>query len=162
MSPWLNASIVWWSSVYGNHASVALTVTFLHVAGVVVAGGTALTLDRQILRGRRAGQEDRRFCLRMVADAHKPVVAALSVTVLSGLLLVLADAETFLHSGLFWVKMAVFALLAANGGLVMFARTAASRSDGASGWTLLAGASAASAVLWLTVVLLGEWLRVAA
>jgi hypothetical protein len=160
MPAWLGTSIAWWSSFYGDHASVALAVTFLHVAGVVVAGGTALTLDRQILRSRRSGQEDRRLYLGLVADAHTPVIAALTVTVVSGLLLLGADADTFLHSTVFWAKMAAFVLLVANGGLVVFARRSA--TGGEPGWALLAGASAASAVLWLTVVLLGEWLRVGA
>ena len=156
----LSSFVAWWSSLYGNHSSVALTVTVLHLAGIVVGGGTALTVDRQVLRSRSGTSGDRTHALRMLGDAHSVVVAAMAVIGLTGVLMFMADVDTFVHSRVFWTKMALVVLLAANGGVLVVARKPADVARGAVPWTSLALTAAISAALWLIVLVLGEWLRV--
>ena len=38
-----------WSEYYGSNQVVSVTIRALHLAGLVVGGGTALVADRQIL-----------------------------------------------------------------------------------------------------------------
>jgi len=77
------------------------------------------------------------------------------------LLMALSDVETYSVSVLFWTKMALVALLIANGGLL----TAAGRHAHASSspWQRrLVAASAISLILWLAIVYASSWLMVAA
>ena len=74
-----------------------------------------------------------------------------------------ADLETFLNSRLFWIKMGIVALLLMNGGLLVLAERAPRRAARATrGWARLRLVSAASLVLWLSALLAGTWLTVAA
>ena len=50
---------------------------------------------------------------------HRPVLVACGVLFASGVLLAAADLETFLASPVFWVKLALAAVLVANGALLM-------------------------------------------
>ena len=62
---------------------------------------------------------------------------------------------------LFWTKMALVALLIANGGLLTFAGRHAHVSS--SPWRRrLIAASAISLILWLVIVYASSWLMVAA
>ena len=46
------------------------------------------------------------------------VVAGLTLIVISGLLMLAADLDTFLHSRVFWIKMTLIVLLLINGALL--------------------------------------------
>ena len=39
-----------WAAFYGDHRMVSVTVRFLHLAAIVVGGGSALAADRRTLR----------------------------------------------------------------------------------------------------------------
>lgn len=160
MTNGFSSLVSWWSSLYGNHSSVAVTVTVLHLAGIVVGGGTALTVDRQVLRSRHRGQDERAHALRLLGDAHSVVVAAMVIIGLTGVLMFMADIDTFVHSRVFWTKMAFVLFLAANGGLLVFARRPEDVARGAVSWRSLTLSAAISLSLWLLLILLGEWLRV--
>ena len=51
----LASTIESWSGFYDSHRMVSVTVHYLHLAGLVVGGGTALAADRQILKAVRSG-----------------------------------------------------------------------------------------------------------
>ena len=150
-----------WAAFYGDHAMVSVTVRFLHLAGIVLGGGTALVADRRTLRALRSGAGVRDGALAELAAAHRVVVPALGVVVASGLLMAASDTETFLNSRLYWSKMGLVALLLLNG----LGLQAAERAAGAGrrmGWTALGLSSAASLLLWLAILFAGVWLTVAA
>jgi len=100
------ALMKWWSSLYSDHANLSNGITFLHLAGLIVGGGAAVTTDRQILKAWRAGGDRRRAVLDDVSAVHVFVVGGLVLTIVTGALMMLADWDTFSRSKLFWIKMA--------------------------------------------------------
>lgn len=151
-----------WSSYYSNHQLVSVTIRFLHLAGLVLAGGTALYSDRQILRARRAGISVQQAVLSSLDAVHAETILGLAVLGITGLLMATADTATFLVSKLFWTKMFFVALLLGNGVFVLLAERRARRRGAAGGWPRLVVVSAISAFLWLATLFLGTLLTVAA
>lgn len=150
-----------WAAFYGDHQMVSVVVRYLHLAGVVVGGGTALVTDRRTLRALRLGAAERGAALAALATAHRVVVPALAVVVATGALMAASDTGTFLGSPLYWSKMGLVTLLLLNG----LGLRAAERAAGAGrpkGWAALGLASAASLLLWLGTLFAGVWLTVAA
>jgi uncharacterized membrane protein len=148
-----------WASAYGDSKLLMDSVTFLHVAGFLVAGGLALSADRAVFRAARADEVTRRVQVSELNAVHTPVLAGLAVAFLTGILLFLADVETFATSPVFWVKMGFLALLLGNGALLSRAghRVASGEvSDGS--WSVLRRTAAASSALWLVAVLTGVML----
>ena len=95
-----------WSSLYSDHSNLSNGITFLHLAGLIVGGGAAVTTDRQILKAWRAGGDRRRAVLDDVSAVHVFVVGGLVLTILTCAPMMLADSDTFSGSKLFWTKMA--------------------------------------------------------
>ena len=158
VAPWIKA----WASFYGNHALLSTTVTYLHLAGLVVGGGAAVTTDRQILRAWHRGGARRPATLIDVAAVHAFVIGGLVLTVVTGALMLFADLDTFMASPLFWWKMAGVTLLLANGAVLGWAEGLARRTDGARGWPILGVVSVMSMALWLVTLFLGTYLKTAA
>jgi uncharacterized membrane protein len=150
-----------WSSYYGNHQGVSMTIRYLHLASTVVSGGSAMALDRTVIKALRQHDESRRQVLAQLRDSHRVVVPALVVVVLSGILMTAADLQTFLASQLFWIKMALMVALVVNGALLVAAESSALGSVPPA-WRRLSSGAVASVVLWLAIVLAGTWLTVAA
>src|SRR5512147_1671286 len=100
-----------WASAYADSKVLMDSVTFLHVAGFLVAGGLALSADRAVFRAARADEATRRVHVAELNAVHLPVLAGLAVACLTGILLFLADVETFATSPVFWVKMGFLVLL---------------------------------------------------
>jgi uncharacterized membrane protein len=144
-----------WASLYSNHAALRTAIGFLHVGGLVLSGGIAISTDRLILVSRRRDEAERTAQLQALRRTHRAVVIALGVVIISGLLLFAADSGTFLHSVLFWLKMGFFVLLLANGLLLIRAERSAETGD-THGWNRLAIFSIASITLWLLTTLLGS------
>ncbi|HEY2027051.1 MAG TPA: hypothetical protein VGG78_08585 [Gemmatimonadaceae bacterium] len=146
-----------WAQLYSHSKTVATLVTFVHVAAVVVGGGLALSLDRATLRSRTSDDDTRTRHLADLGDAHRVVLSALALSLLSGVALVAADLDTFLGSWVFWLKMALLALLLANGAMMRRAERAIGtpESDVEELWRRLRTAAIASVTLWLVVVLAG-------
>jgi hypothetical protein len=148
-----------WQELFDRSRAVSVAVTFTHLAAMVVAGGLALSTDRGTLAAARHPALRPRQ-LTALAAAHSTVGAALAAVLASGVLLALADVETIAVSPVFWAKMSLVALLLGNGLLMRRAERGLSAerapSDGgAAGWRRLGRCAAASAVLWLVVILAG-------
>ena len=161
LPPSVTSFLEWWSAYYGDHHAISITTRFMHLAGIVVGGGTAITADGAALRARRDWARRKDAVVAAMAEAHWVVVPSLGVIVATGLMMTAADTETFLNSRMFWSKMALFAVLVLNGaGLVAAERAAARSTESAPG--VLTAVSGVSLVAWLGVLLLGTWLTVAA
>lgn len=148
-----------WSSYYGNHQALSVTIRYVHLAALLVGGGTALALDREIFGLRRSSPQVRGVTIARVNTAHSIVIGSIVFIVVSGLLMAGADVETYLVSPTFWTKMVLVALLLINGAVLARAGRSA---EGAGRSRRLAVASVVSAILWLVIVYVSNWLRVAA
>ena len=137
----LESAITSWAHLYNNNHAVNATVTFAHFAGVLIGGGLALAADRDAFRA-PALPVDRLL--------HRWVLSALAVVFASGMLMMLADLDTYVSSTAFWIKMSLIVLLVVNG----YARIRAEARAGV--W--LRRTSAASAALWLGVLLVSTML----
>ena len=157
-----SAALTWWSAMYSDHQAVSVIVRFLHLAGILVGGGTALVADRHLLAAIGRDVVARNAALALAGASHRIVVPALALMALTGLLMATADLETFLNSRLFWLKMLIVGLLLLNGGGLVLAERAVARGAGDRDWARLRMASAVSVVLWLSALLAGTWLTVGA
>jgi uncharacterized membrane protein len=155
-------AIAWWSSVYADHNAVSVTVRFLHLASLVLGGGTALAADRYLLAAVRGTPEDRRAALALAGASHRTVVPSVAVLAITGALMTASDLDTFLHSPLFWMKMTLVALLLINGALLVVAERAAAGGSPDRAWARMRLVSATSLGLWLLTLLAGTWLTVGA
>ena len=149
-----------WSAYYGNHQAASVGIRFLHLAGLLVGGGTAVRTDWGLVSARRA-VDARAAMVEQLAGSHRAVVPSLTLVVLTGVAMAAADVDTFLASRVFWLKMGLFATLLANGTLILVAERRI-RSSSAAVWTPLAIVSAVSLTLWFALLLAGTWLTVAA
>ncbi len=104
-----------WVDFYGSSAGIETTVMFLHLGGMVAAGGLAFTLDRAVFRTARAKGLERGDLARELHQSHNAVILGLMVVLTSGVALTLADPTVFLVSWIYWAKMVTVLLLLANG-----------------------------------------------
>lgn len=140
---------------------LSLGIRYVHIAALLIGGGTALAIDRVVLATARKGSEDRRrAAVAAMAGSHRVVVPALAVVTATGVLMAAADWDTFAASRLFWIKIAAFVLLVGNGAALLAAEHAYARD--VSMWRRVLLASGMSCLLWLLVLWIGEWLTVAA
>lgn len=98
--------------------------------------------------------------LEELSAAHRPVLAGLAVTAVSGLLLLAADLETYLASPVYWVKMGLVVLLLANGALLARTERALAMPEldagaAAASWRRLRRSAHASRLLWLLILFAG-------
>ena len=156
-------AVSWWALYYSNHQMVSLTVHYLHLAGILIGGGTAIAADREVFASARINDRDcRAAAVAVVQRAHGIVGPALGVMLVSGVLMAMADWTTFVASTLFWIKMGLVGLLLANGvGLIAAGRLHAA-SQPTHIWRRIVAASGASFLLWLLILWMGAWLTVAA
>lgn len=141
-----------WASMFANHPVLRTGIDFLHVGGILGGGGAAVAADRMALSTART--IDSAESLDSFRDTHRVVLAGIVATVISGFLLLAADADTFLHSRIFWTKMALFLLLLGNGRQLLRAERRARAGDPRGGRRLRALA-AASLALWFLTTLAG-------
>jgi hypothetical protein len=150
-----------WAHVYSNTTALRTTVTYLHLAGILLGGGLAIATDRASLRLSPAAAPDWRSELDRLAAVHRWVVAGLALIFASGLLMMLAEVENFATSAVFWLKMGLIALLLANG----YARLRVEitlRQGSVKGWDWFRRTSVASLALWFLVLLAGALLHATA
>ena len=152
-----------WAQLYSDSTLVSTGVLFAHLGGLLLGGGFAIAADRMTLRMVRAGAAERRIHLHELRAVHRPVLLGLSVTLLSGTLLLAADVATFLPAPLFWLKMGLIAVLLGNG-VVLVRTEAALRNRRGVPWQMwrrLRNASRTSLFLWFGSLLLGTALLTA-
>jgi uncharacterized membrane protein len=146
--------LVDWGSFFANHSLVRTIVSFAHVGGLVAAGGAAVAIDRELLAVMRLDDVARQRLLRTLHSTHRLVVAGLVFVTISGILLFAADVDTYLYSRVFWIKMALLALLTVNG-LVLVAAKRRAEEGRAAAWSTLRATAIASMALWFLVTLGG-------
>ena len=145
-----------WGHFYG-HTPVRTSVTYLHLLGILVGGGVAVSADRAAL-GLSPATPDWSQELARLASVHRWVVGGLALIFASGLLMMFAELNSFATSVVFWTKMGLIALLLGNGYIRMRAETAL-RQGLAAGWGRFRRTSVASLVLWLVILLFGTLLH---
>jgi len=143
-----------WTALYSAHAVLRTVVVYAHVGALVGAGGCAIAADRATLLAARRHEAERRAQVEAIAGTHRVVVGGLTLIVISGLLMLAADLDTFLYSRVFWIKMALIVLLLINGALLTAAERRASRGD-ADAWGRLRITAMASAALWFLIAFAG-------
>jgi len=146
--------LVDWGSFYSNHAMVRTLITFLHIGGLVAAGGAAMTVDRGLLFSASRGNDSGRAQLAATRSTHGFVLWGLVLVTISGLLLFAADVDTFWASRVFWTKIALIALLVVNGAALTWNERRATAGD-PSAWPTLRWTAAASIALWMLTTLAG-------
>lgn len=152
-----------WESLYSDSRAVSSAVTFVHLAGLMFAGGLAVTSDRATFRAFRGTDEDRRRLLVDLGNAHRWVLGGLAVIAASGVLQFLSDVKTFATSPTYWIKMGLVILLLANGAVLqrterkLRAEGLLADSDAPINrhWRRLRFTAATSMVLWTAIVLAG-------
>lgn len=150
LAQWLDT----WSAFYSNHAMMRTAVEFVHIGGLVLGGGCAITADLATISAARRNVAARDAQLAVLERTHTLVIGGLIALSVSGALLFAADVDTFLHSRVFWLKMALLAVLIANGGLLVQSEQAA-RRGGPRAWKRLHAAAVSSLVLWFVTTLIG-------
>lgn len=142
-----------WSAFYGDHPAVSSAIKFLHLAAMLIGGGTALAVDRLVIGGRR--DADRRSrALAALGEAHRVVIPSLIVAGVTGGLMLGADVETFFSSPTFGAKAAAIVALAINGDALRRAENTLRRTGGDAAWRRLHLTAGLSTGLWLLVLLL--------
>jgi len=161
VSSLLASTVAAWAAFYDDHHLVSVSVRYLHLVGLVVGGGAAISADRQVLSVSDVDALERSRLLAALPSTHRVVVPAVVLVVLTGVLLTAADLDTFLASRLYWAKMGFVALFLLNGAGLMWAERQAER-DPVRGWRFLSATASLSLTLWLGILMLGVWLTVAA
>lgn len=150
----LASAVSEWAALYANHAALRTFVLFTHVGALVGAGGCAIAADRATLLALRKDEGERRTQVAAIAGTHRIVVIGLSLIVVSGLLMLAADLETFLSSRVFWIKMGLVVLLLVNGAVLTSAERRAGRGAG-DAWRRLRVTAVASLALWFLITFAG-------
>ncbi len=152
-----------WAKVYSHSAALSTSVTFVHIGGILLGGGCAVAADRMTLRVLRADSTRRADHLSELHAVHRPVLIGLTITFLSGFLLLAADVEKLATAPTFWIKMGIVALLLVNGFVMNRAEGALRKGTDRPlmAWSRLKVASWASLGLWFGSVFLGTALLAA-
>lgn len=152
-----------WQSIYSNSKAVSSSITFIHLAGLLFAGGFAVAADRATLRASRSTPERRLNALNELDAVHRPVLVGLGVIFTSGVLQFGADVETFATSPVYWTKMSLVALLLVNGYVLKRTETILRSRGGEQPydplWNRLRTSSIVSVALWAAIVLAGTILN---
>ncbi|HEX4682690.1 MAG TPA: DUF6644 family protein [Gemmatimonadaceae bacterium] len=146
-----------WNDFYSHSKTTETIVQFLHVGGLLLAGGLAIAADRGTLRALRIAASDRTHYTKELGSIHRWVLTGLFVVVLSGLALLASDLETFWGSAIFWIKMALVVILLVNGLFMTRAEAALRRdtSESSPAWRSLHRTAVSSLVLWFIITALG-------
>jgi uncharacterized membrane protein len=144
-----------WAEAYGNSGALPTLIVFGHLAGLLLAGGTAIVLDRATLRVSSGPTDERQRQLDALHAGHRWVIGGLALSALTGVLLLTADIETYVASAVFWTKMGLIGLLLVNGYVMTRAERGARTTPDGARWNALRSRAITSLVLWFAVVLAG-------
>lgn len=153
----ITAAVQPWADFYSHSKVVSAAVIATHLGALLAGGGLAIASDRVVLRLGGADATERGRALRDISMVHRPIVIALSVSVLSGLALLTSDVKTFLPSAVYWTKMGLVILLLANGFGVMRSeqRLLTDPTPGNPLWKRIRFGAVASITLWFGTMLAG-------
>jgi len=146
-----------WNDFYSHSKAAATIVIFLHVGGLLLAGGFAIAADRATIRSMGRSPDTRTAQLKELATIHRWVITGLVVVIVSGLGLLASDFETFWGSWIYWLKMALVAVLLING--LQMTRVEKSLeldpSETSPKWSALHRTALTSLTLWFVTTFLG-------
>lgn len=108
-----------WRTLYSGNNVVSTSVLSVHLSALLAAGGLAIAADRNVIQSKRLDPDNRASRLSQLGATHRPVVIALCISFLSGVLLLLADVEAFAVMRIFWLKMILIFLLVVNASLML-------------------------------------------
>lgn len=151
----LSGAFAPWQNLYSNSKLVATTVTTTHIVSLLVGGGLAIAADRTTLRALKREEPDWPLHLTELHAVHRPVLAMLALLFLSGVALAAADIETFATSPMFWVKLALVALLLVNGGVLYQTETRLKQGLSTTLQKRLGLTTRVSLVLWILTAIAG-------
>jgi uncharacterized membrane protein len=143
-----------WSSIYANHATLRTVTEFLHVGGLMFAGGCAITADLASITAARENAAGQTAQLHLLKRTHVIVAVGLFALAVSGVLLLAADVATYWYSRVFWLKMGFIVLLLVNGAAIVRYERKVQQGETAA-WRRLHQVAAASVVLWCLTTLAG-------
>ena len=141
-----------WAHLYSKTKLVSMAVTYVHFAGLLLGGGAAVAADLETLRAAMEADPVRAEHLQFLGSVHVIALAGLGLLAGSGILMLLADIETFWASRAFWTKMTLVVLLLANGLIMRRAEHLAGTAPDRA-WPHLKWSSIVSLVLWFAIVL---------
>lgn len=146
-----------WNDFYSHSKTTQTIVTFFHIGGLLLAGGLAIAADRGTMRALKIAASDRHHYTRELREVHRWVITGLVVVVLSGLLMLASDFETFWGSPIYWIKMSLVVILLANGWGMQRAESMLARdaSESSPGWAVLRRTAISSLSLWFVITALG-------
>jgi hypothetical protein len=154
-----------WQSAYSNSKLLSTTVTGGHLIALLFGGGYAVAADRFTFRALRAGEAERATQLAELHAVHRPVLIALALSFLTGILLAAADVKTFATSPVFWIKLGLVGLLVINGAVLTAIETTlrkpASRPHALPSplWARLRVFTICSVALWTATLIAGVVLQ---
>jgi hypothetical protein len=151
-----------WQDAYSNSTVISTTVTALHLIGMLVGGGLAIAADRATLRIADEAPGERERHLGELNAIHRPVLIALALLFLTGVLMVASDTATFLVSPILWIKLGLVALLVFNGVVLERTETSLRRPSGKGSWDRLRLSARVSIALWIATLVAGTVLVSAA
>ena len=161
----LEQALAPWQSAYSNSKLLSTVVVGVHLIALLFGGGYAVAADRFTLRALRAGEAERAKQLAELHAVHRPVLIALALSFVSGVLLAAADVKTFASLPAFWVKLALVGLLMVNGAILTVLETSL-RTPGSSRitepsrlWERLRVFSICSVALWTATLIAGVVLQ---
>jgi len=146
-----------WNKFYSHSKMAETIVVFLHIGGLLLSGGFAIAADRMTIRSMGSSADARAAQLKELGATHRWVITGLTLVVISGLALLASDIETFWGSWIYWLKMALVAVLLLNGFVMTRIETAleADPSETSPKWSTLHRAAVTSLALWFATTLVG-------
>lgn len=147
-----------WAHLYADSKALSAGIMFVHLAGVLVAGGLAIAADRVSLQLPAEAGEHLAREIERLKSVHSWVMAGLALTVATGVLQLFSDLHTYLTAWLFWTKMGLIALLLLNGWVRLKAEQAIDAGTVVPHLARFRRTSVVSLVLWFAVLLAGAFL----
>lgn len=151
-----------WQNAYSDSTWLSTTVTALHLIGMLIGGGLALAADRATLRISHEQPGERERHLGELNAIHRPVLMAMALLFVTGVMMVTSDVATFLASPVLWIKLGLVTLLLFNGVVLERTETSLRRSDEGASWGKLRVAAVCSIGLWIATLVAGTVLVSAA
>lgn len=151
-----------WQNAYSDSTVISTTITALHLIGMLIGGGLAISADRATLRISQEMPGERERHLGELNAIHRPVLIAMALLFFTGVLMVASDVATFLGSPVLWIKLGLVTLLVFNGVVLERTETSLRRGDEKASWGKLRVAAMCSIGLWTLTLVAGTILVSAA